>query len=145
MDGRHRDSRFEEGNTSDSDMSIRYQFLTKNLTYITSHVTPTATDVMNGVMAHFDLAMDMLADGRIDPGPLMTHTFPSSQFPEAYMNASNYENEVIKTIVTWNEDWEPGLVPGGGGVVASGAAGTSACVPCGSLVPCGSFQPSSKL
>ena len=93
-------------------MSIRYQFLTKNLTYITSHVTPTATDVMNGVMAHFDLAMDMLADGRIDPGPLMTHTFPSSQFPEAYMNASNYENEVIKTIVTWNEDWEPG--PGAG-------------------------------
>ena len=39
------------------------------------------------------------ADGRIDVGPLMTHTFPSTEFPAAYANASNYEDDVIKTLV----------------------------------------------
>ncbi len=29
----------------------------------------------------------------------MTHTFPSTEFPAAYANASNYEDDVIKTLV----------------------------------------------
>ena len=44
-------------------------------------------------------ALNATADGRLDVEPLMTHTFPSSEFPAAYANATNYEDDVIKTLV----------------------------------------------
>jgi alcohol dehydrogenase len=37
-------------------------------------------------------AMEMIADGRINIEPLITHTFDSTQFPEAYDMASNYRD-----------------------------------------------------
>jgi hypothetical protein len=78
----HEDSRFTgldgkigaaqpgAGNTN-RDVSIPYNHLTKNLTIKTTHISENESP-----MPVFALAMDMIADGRIDVEPLITHTFP---------------------------------------------------------------------
>lgn len=100
-------------------------------TYLTSHITPVDG---NTPMPVFDMAMDMLADGRIDVAPLVTHTFQSTDFAEAYDNASNYGEGVIKTMIVWNDkgvDAPPTDLSGfRGGVSAAGAAAVSQCAPC---------------
>ena len=74
-------------------MVIRYSNLTKNLTYITTHV---GGDV--DPMPMFEQAMEMLAEGRIDVAPILTHVFDYRDFPEAYDKSSNYEDGVIKSL-----------------------------------------------
>ena len=114
-----------------------------------SHITQS-TSPMNV----FELAMDMLADGRIDVAPIITHTFAATDFAEAYRMASHYEDGIIKTMIVWNENGVDAPSTntiragtqdggGGGGVSAAGAAGESASYSAPSLrvcAPC-TYQP----
>ena len=46
----------------------------------------------------FPLVLDMLASGKVDPTPLVTHRFGLSQFPEAFATAQD-ASRAIKVIV----------------------------------------------
>ena len=82
-------------------------------------------------------AMEMIADGRVDIGPLITHTFSSTEFPKAYDTASNYRDGIIKTMIVWNDQGvdAPNLNAGlftSSGVSPAGAAaaGQAQCILC---------------
>ena len=68
----------------------------------------------------------------------MTHTFSYKDFPQAYHKSSNYEDGVIKSLITWQDDMESGSsgagARAGGGVAAAGASGgggeVARCSPC---------------
>lgn len=67
----------------------------RNLKLITSHSPPMET---------FELAMELLEQGRFDPTGIFTHTIPFHEsFPEAYEIAQNYQDGVIKVLVTFDE------------------------------------------
>ena len=78
---------------------VRYKNLTKNIAYITSHVGGEKDP-----MPLFEQAMEMLAAGRLAPSAIMTHTFSYRDFPEAYKRSSNYEDGVIKSLITWTDE-----------------------------------------
>ena len=104
-------------------------------------------------MPMFEQAMEMLSEGRIDIAPIMTHVFSFRDFPEAYHKSSNYEDGVIKSLITWQDD-DTGATSkgssGGGGVAAVGTSAVQAdaaddgelrCLPCGGLAAAGQSVP----
>ncbi|MGE5407388.1 MAG: zinc-dependent alcohol dehydrogenase, partial [Syntrophothermus sp.] len=50
------------------------------------------------VIAHLDPVLEMLADGRLDPSPLVTHHMPLEQAPEAYEIFDR--REALKIVLT---------------------------------------------
>merc|ERR1712196_675569 len=81
--------------------------------------------------------MDMLADGRLDVAPLMTHSFAATEFPTAYRMASHYEGGVIKTIIRWNTTGDvhaPSVNGLGGSLGAGGVSVVGAAA--GGIVTC---------
>ena len=50
------------------------------------------------VIAHLDPVLELLASGRLDPGPLVTHHLPLEQAPEAY--ARYAAREALKIVLT---------------------------------------------
>ena len=81
-------------------------------------------------------AMEMIADGRIDIGPLITHTFSSTEFPKAYDTASNYRDGIIKTMIVWNDqgvdapNLNAGLFTSGVSPAGAAAHGEAQCILC---------------
>ena len=71
-------------------------------------------------MPMFEQAMEMLAEGRIDVAPILTHVFDYRDFPEAFDKSSNYEDGVIKSLITWQPSQRAG-----GGVAAAAASAAS--------------------
>ena len=78
----------------DGAMRIHYRDFVRNLRYVCSH---------SPAMEMFELALEMLQQGRLDISPVMTHTVPFARFPAAYDVASTYSDQVIKTVLTFDE------------------------------------------
>ncbi|NLC57656.1 MAG: alcohol dehydrogenase catalytic domain-containing protein [Armatimonadetes bacterium] len=47
----------------------------------------------------FALAIDLLASGRVDPSPLVTHRFPLAEIQQAFETASNKSTGAVKVLV----------------------------------------------
>lgn len=71
------------------------QLFRKNLKLITS-VGPDVT-------VDFPMAMDMIAQGRIDVSPLITHEIPFARAQEAFELATKRKHEAIKIVVNFEE------------------------------------------
>ena len=54
----------------------------------------------------FELAMELIAQGRFDPEPLFSHTVPFSTFPETYAAASEYKDGIVKVLFTYEGEDE---------------------------------------
>ena len=52
----------------------------------------------------FEMAMELIQQGRFDPAPLFSHTFGFSDFPEAYKTASEYKDGVVKVLLTFDAE-----------------------------------------
>jgi threonine dehydrogenase-like Zn-dependent dehydrogenase len=50
------------------------------------------------VIGHLDAVLGLLASGRVDPGPLVTHHMPLADAPEAY--ALYDRREALKIVLT---------------------------------------------
>jgi threonine dehydrogenase-like Zn-dependent dehydrogenase len=50
------------------------------------------------VIGHLDSVLDLLASGRVDPGPLVTHHMPLADAKEAY--ALYDRREALKIVLT---------------------------------------------
>mmetsp|Transcript_2490 Transcript_2490/g.5272 ORF Transcript_2490/g.5272 Transcript_2490/m.5272 type:complete len:209 (+) Transcript_2490:773-1399(+) len=73
-------------------MIIRYTDLTRNLSYICSH---------SPQFESFRLALELLEQGRFDPSTIFSHEVPFCEFTEAYAKACNYEDGVVKVLLTF--------------------------------------------
>ena len=73
--------------------TIRSPDFRRNIRYQTTHSPDMKT---------FELAVDFLKLGRFDPSLLFTHYIPFTKFPEAYDMASNYNDGVVKIILTFD-------------------------------------------
>jgi threonine dehydrogenase-like Zn-dependent dehydrogenase len=69
------------------------------ISYVTSHVGGERDP-----MPLFEQAVEMLAAGRIELEPLITHVFSYRDFPAAFEKSSNYEGGVIKTLIKWTDE-----------------------------------------
>ena len=76
---------------TENQMSIRYEDLTRNLKYICSH---------SPEMESFELAVELIERGIFDPSVIFSHSIPFHNFVEAYRMASNYENGVVKVLLS---------------------------------------------
>ena len=82
----------------ESPFAISTNSFQRNLKFLTSHLPPMET---------FAFAMELLEQGRFDPSGLFTHTFPfRDSFPTAYDMAQNYQDGVIKVLVTFEDGKE---------------------------------------
>jgi threonine dehydrogenase-like Zn-dependent dehydrogenase len=79
---------------SESQMSIGYEDLVRNLTYVCSH---------SPQMESFELAVELIARGVFDPSTIFSHTIPFSRFVDAYQMANNYEDGVVKILLSMEE------------------------------------------
>ena len=75
--------------------TIQFAHFKKNIRYLTSH---------SPAMDCFELALELIAQRRFDVEGLFTHIVPFARFPEAYKMASDYTDDVIKTMVTYSMD-----------------------------------------
>ena len=81
-------------NKDEAQMSIGYDDLTRNLTYICSH---------SPKMESFELAVELVERGVFDPSIIFSHTMPFKHFVQAYQMASNYKNGVVKILLSMDE------------------------------------------
>ena len=79
---------------SESQMSIGYEDMARNLTYICSH---------SPEMKSFETAVELIERGVFDPSIIFSHTIPFSRFVEAYQMANRYENGVVKILLSMEE------------------------------------------
>ena len=73
-------------------LQIRMSDFVRNLKFACSHSPP---------MELFELALELLQQGRVDVSPIFTHSVPFEQFPEAYEKASTYADGIIKAVLTF--------------------------------------------
>lgn len=76
---------------SESQMSIWYEDMVRNLMYICSH---------SPQMESFELAVELIERGVFDPSTIFSQTIPFSRFVDAYQMANNYEDGVVKILLT---------------------------------------------
>lgn len=76
-------------------ISIHVRDFARNLKYACSS-SPDFDD--------FVLAMDLISQGRFDPLPLFSHVVPFERFPKMYAKASEYEDGVIKILLTFGDE-----------------------------------------
>jgi len=81
-------------NKSESQMSIGYEDMVRNITYICSH-SPR--------MESFELAVELIERGVFDPSTIFSHTIPFSHFVDAYQMANSYEDGVVKILLSMEE------------------------------------------
>ena len=74
-------------------MAIRFGDFVRNIRYVCTH---------SPGMESFELAIDLLQQGRINVEPIFTHRLPFEQFPAAFDMANNYRDGVIKTVLTYD-------------------------------------------
>lgn len=79
---------------SESQMSIGYEDMARNLTYVCSH---------SPEMELFELAVELIERGICDPSGIFSHTIPFSRFVEAYQMANGYEDGVVKIPLSMEE------------------------------------------
>lgn len=79
---------------SESQMSIGYEDMARNLTYICSH---------SPEMVSFESAVELIERGVFDPSTIFSHTIPFSRFVEAYQMANRYEDGVVKILLSMEE------------------------------------------
>eukprot|EP00658_Telonema_sp_P-2_P067378 TRINITY_DN56286_c0_g1_i1.p1 TRINITY_DN56286_c0_g1~~TRINITY_DN56286_c0_g1_i1.p1 ORF type:complete len:233 (-),score=49.91 TRINITY_DN56286_c0_g1_i1:81-779(-) len=82
-----------ESELGSSTMGFTLPDMVKNLTLMGTH-SPAPES--------FELAMEMLHQGRIDVRPVFTHEFDFARFPEAYTMQSNYRDGLIKCLVKFS-------------------------------------------
>jgi len=75
---------------SEPQIEISMRHFRRNLRYVTTCGPDIET---------FHFAMELLEQGRFDPGPLFTHRLPFEQFADAYDMASSYRDGVIKILI----------------------------------------------
>ena len=73
-------------------MCIHYNDFSRNLHYICSH---------SPGMRSFQLALELIEQGRFDPSCIFSHEIAFGLFVKAYKMACNYEDGVIKTLITF--------------------------------------------
>ena len=54
----------------------------------------------------FELALEMLERGKVDPSIVFTHALPFDRFAEAYDMACYYKDGVVKSLITFPEESE---------------------------------------
>ena len=79
---------------SESQMSIGYEDMARNPTYICSH---------SPEMESFESAVGLIERGVFDPSVIFSHTIPFSRFVEAYQMANRYEDGVVKILLSMEE------------------------------------------
>jgi len=73
--------------------TIHTRHFARSLKYVTSFA-PDFCD--------FELALELIAQGRFDPAPLFSHTNNVAEFLETYVTASEYKNGVAKVLLTFD-------------------------------------------
>ena len=79
---------------SESQMSIGYEDMSRNLSYICSH---------SPEMESFESAVKLIERGGFDPSVIFSHTIPFTRFVEAYQMANRYEDGVVKILLSMEE------------------------------------------
>ena len=77
-------------------MGIRYEDLTRNLTYVCAH-SPR--------LESFRDAIELIEREGFDPSTIFSHEVPFREFADAYRMASEYADGVVK-ILLWFPDEE---------------------------------------
>jgi alcohol dehydrogenase len=113
-EGRYADVGFEAVGTPEAlDLAIRLTRRAGKLCVIGVHGKPcevhmgllwnkslTVTTGLANVLAHFDETLNLLAEGKLDPSPLIDRRMPLDQAPDAY---AAYDNrEALKIVLTPN-------------------------------------------
>ena len=73
---------------------VRYADLFRRKATVLSSVAPDP-------QGDFPLAVDLLAQGRFDPSPMISHRMPYTEAPEAYRMARDCSEGALKILLTY--------------------------------------------
>jgi threonine dehydrogenase-like Zn-dependent dehydrogenase len=90
-------------NTSDPDFNpVGNPFLEKRLRLVTSYAFPAESDRWSKARS-FSLTLDLLAHGKLNLDPMLTHTFAWNDLPEVYRRLDEGDRSIVGTVVRWGE------------------------------------------
>ena len=69
--------------------------------HVTSHARYRYVTSHSPAIESFELAIELLQQGRCHVAPVFTHVLPFEEMPNAYAMADGYTDGVIKTIITY--------------------------------------------